>query len=952
MKPFLQRLAEEIASRFGDDPGKLCVVLPNRRAGLYLKKYLAAGLGRTAWSPQTYSVEDFITNLSGTRIIDTAGLMFEFYYVYKGIHGADAQDFDKFADWAQVLLKDFDEIDQYLADPVKIFTYLDAARALNVWNLGESPLTEHEQDYIKFYNSFLGYYEGLRERLTEKRLVYQGLAYRLAAENIATLAAKNPHGFIFFAGLNALSGAEEKIIDYFLQHEKAEVFWDADEYYIKDPIQEAGNFIREYINKWPGKEIKWLENNFRREEKKIRVYGIPGSMGQALQASKILNRISPDEKLPDKTALVLADEKLLLPVLYALPEKTGAVNVTMGYPFKYTHLYHLTSLLFKMQENAEKFALQRKTEKRSFYVKDILKILAHPYLSAFIPETGSGQETIEKISETIRMKNRVFMYPEEILRFSSGFENEFKALNTALFSAWASTAFAMDSLLRIVELIRDQITGTPSHQTVDLEYLFHLSKIIKRCRTMMEEYPFISDLKTLKNILFQVLDTSRLPFSGEPLLGLQVMGVLETRAIDFENLVVLSVNEGILPSGRMPNSFIPFDIKHEFGLPTYRHKDSVFAYHFYRMIQRAKNIYLLYETEGDKMKGGEKSRFITQLAYELQKINPSTDFKEELLGPAPPVNDRDKSIMIPKSPAIMERLMAKAASGFSPSTLNTFIKCSLQFYFQEVLGLSEAETIEETIEAKTMGTVIHQVFQKVYEPFLGKFIDPELLAAKKSETEQLLKDAFREHYLDGEIDHGKNHLIYKVSLFLINEFIKYEVEKIKESPAPSSALKIISLENQFATQLICQVAGKDLQVKFKGKVDRIDSKEDVTRVIDYKTGSVSTTELQVRSWDKFTSDPKMAKAFQLLMYAWLFRKNNLADGKKLETGNITMRRISAGFIRVKLPEDAMIDDESMGVFEDLLKQLAEKILDPEIPFVQTEDPDNCVYCPFKTVCTR
>ena len=343
MKAFLQRLAEEIASRFSDDPGQLCVVLPNRRAGLYLKKYLANELKKTSWAPQTYSVEDFITTLSGLKIIDPAGLLFEFYHVYKNINGANAQDFDVFADWAQVLLKDFEVIDQYLADPEKIFTYLDAARALAVWNLNETPLTIQEQDYLKFYRSFLGYYTGLRARLEEKNLVYQGLAYRKAAENIERLSAGHPWKFIFFAGLNALSSAEEAIIDHLVTHNKAEVFWDVDEYYINDKIQEAGEFIRNYIGKWPSDPQKWIENDFRLMEKSIRVYGIPGSMGQAQKASQLINELKSDRELPDKTALVLSDEKLLLPVLYSLPENIGPVNVTMGYPFKYTHLYHFMS---------------------------------------------------------------------------------------------------------------------------------------------------------------------------------------------------------------------------------------------------------------------------------------------------------------------------------------------------------------------------------------------------------------------------------------------------------------------------------------------------------------------------------------------------------------------------------------------------------------------------------
>lgn len=956
MKPFLQRIAEEIASRYGDDPGQLCVVLPNRRAGLYLKKYLARELNRTAWSPQTFSIEDFITSITNLQIIDPAGLLFEFYHVHKEIHGADAQDFEVFADWGQVLLQDFEEIDQYLVEPDKIFTFLSEARALSVWNLGESPLTDHEKSYLEFYHSFLDYYKRLRERLTAKKLAYQGLAYRFAAENIKELAVNFPYRKIFFAGLNALSGAEEKIISYLLHQDIAEIFWDADEYYIKDKGQEAGGFIRDYLGKWPADPVKWIENDFRLTKKEISVFGIPRSMGQALKAAQIVNMLKSEEEAPDRTALVLADEKLLLPVLYSLPEELGPVNVTMGYPFKYTHLYHLASLLFQMQENADRFAEQRKSSSKSFYVKDVLKILAHPYLLFFEPDIQSKAISIEKIGESIRLKNRVFLAPAEIMKLSGGDGSDLSLLLKTLFSPWDNPLQALDATLAILVLIRDRMMENslkkPGDRQVDLEYLFHFSKIIKRCRTMMETYPFIQNLKTLHKILFQLLDSFRLPFTGEPLQGLQVMGVLETRAIDFENLVVLSVNEGILPAGRSPNSFIPFDIKIEFGLPTYQQKDSVFAYHFYRMIQRARRIFLLYDTEGDQMKGGEKSRFITQLGYELKKYNPDTIFEERLLGPRSPSTGEDKSIKMIKTPAIMARLMEKAHKGFSPSSLNLYIRCPLQFYFQEMLGLSEAETVEETIEAKTMGTVIHSVFHQVYQPFTGKFIDPDSLLASINETEKYLRESFRKEYQDGDLEHGKNHLIFKASMFLVSQFIKQEAEYIQSRDNPSSSLKILDLERNYYSQVSCMVSGNEIPIIVKGKTDRVDMLDGVIRIIDYKTGSVNAAELNLKSWDKLTTDPKMAKAFQLLVYAWLFYRNQEKPYQEIETGNITLRKISQGFMKVKLPDEKRIGEESMEIFEEMLKDLMEKIMDPEIPFTQTEDAENCTYCPFTSICTR
>lgn len=548
------------------------------------------------------------------------------------------------------------------------------------------------------------------------------------------------------------------------------------------------------------------------------------------------------------------------------------------------------------------------------------------------------------------------MLPAELLRFSDTVENPYHEFSLRIFKIWENPGSGLDEVLAILSMIRDRMIALNQEVTstyaADLEHLYHFSRIIKRCRTMMETYPFITTLKSLHKILFGLLDLTKLPFSGEPLRGLQIMGVLETRAIDFENLVVLSVNEGILPSGKHQNSFIPFDIKIEFGLPTYQHKDEVFAYHFYHMLQRAKTIHLLYDTEGDQMKGGEKSRYVAQIAYELPKLNPGTEYIEELLRPFPPDKNQAGEIIIKKSEAILARLREKSENGFSPTALNVFIRCPLKFYYQEIMRLSEAETIEETIEAKTMGTAVHQVFEEVFNEYTGRFADPGSLTAKLAKTEQLLLEAFSQHYKDGDLDFGKNHLVFKASLFLVNQFIRHEAELLKNSGNPTGALKIIALESNFGHQVQCEVEGNPMNVKIKGKTDRIDEWEGIIRIIDYKTGNVSASELNLKSWDKLITDPKMSKAFQLLLYAWLYYRNHSGHSGKIESGNFTLRKISAGFMKVKLPGNAEIDDETMNIFEENLKALLEQILNPLVPFTQTADPENCTYCPFTAICTR
>lgn len=951
MKPFLQLVAEEIASRFGDDPGKVCVVLPNRRAGLYLKKYLAGELNKTFWAPATVSVEDFIIELSGMRIIDPAALLFEFYAVYRDVQGDKAQGFDEFSEWAPVLLQDFDEIDQYLADPEKIFHYIDAARALSVWNLNETPLTAHEQSYIEFYRSFLQYYQQLRQRLSEKKLAYQGLAYRIAAENITAVADSLKWEKILIAGLNALSEAEIKIIDFLVHSGQAELFWDADKYYAASEYQEAGTFIRQHLARWPKDRQNWVGDDLLAMEKKIRIIGVPGNTGQARKAGQVTREFTTGEEQPDMTAIVLADEKLLLPVLYALPDDIGPVNVTMGYPFRLTQLRQLVNQFFQLHENSDRFSSQGKNPARVIYVNDILDILSHPYLLLFEDDNVEERNTFEGIRQKLKSKNRVLLRPAEIILSAKDLEEDGRRIVESLFSTWQNPSEGIQKLLSVIELIRDRIIGEnkvkKTNNELDLEYLFHLSGLIRRVRLMLETYPFVTTARTLKRITMQLLDSSHLPFTGEPLRGLQVMGVLETRAVDFENLVVLSVNEGVLPSGKQPNSFIPFDIKSAFGLPTFQHKDAVFAYHFYRMLQRARNIYLLYDTEGDQMKGGEKSRFIMQMLYEYRKFNPGAIIEEELQLPSPPQAGQLKQVAVAKSPVIMERLMAKTVTGFSPTALNSYVRCPMQFYFQEVLGLSEAEGVEETIEARTMGTVIHQVLHKIFEPFTGKPVDAGALAERTKELEKLIDEAFSENYQEGDLEHGKNHLIYKVSLFLVNQLIRQEISRLD-----TGNLSILALEKQLEHTVGCRSGLKTVNVKVKGLADRIDRFDGTVRIIDYKTGTVQQAELNLKSWDRLITDPKMSKALQLLIYGWLYFKNKDEGQSGLQAGNISLRKISNGFMNVRLPDAMSIGEESMAVFEGYLIGLLEEILDPEIVFNLTDDEQICQHCAFRSICTR
>ncbi len=952
MDAFLDKIALDIKNRFDRNTGDICIVLPNRRASLFLKKYLAKQFQRTIWAPETFSVEDFIISLSGKTLADPLTQLFELYSVHLEQSGDKAQDFDSFANWAQVLLSDFNEIDLYLADAKQVFSYLNEAKALQFWNLDEKPLTDFEKNYLGFYQSLYKYYEGLKSRLLSKHLVYQGLAYRLIAEDLEGLRSNLPWKKIIFAGLNALSTAEEKIIQFLVDNDLAEIIWDADPYYVDDPAQEAGNFIRRYMPRWSTGKPRFLEENFL-QNKQITITGVARNTGQARLAGQLISELLEKGTGLEDTAVVLADEKLLLPLLNSLPPDTGDINITMGFPISLTPLYRLIKAIFQLQENAEKLRPPADGKETVFYARDIIGVLMHPYISIIQKDAKEiSQNNLNLVLGQIRNSNKIFYTIKDIYDLLKSQDGEIKALPELLFSRWQGPSDAIDKTLGIIELLRKGIAASDEGQKdmsarIEMEYLFHFNKIFMRGRTLLAGNNAISSLRSLRRVLVQILDSSTIPFFGEPLKGLQIMGVLETRALDFKNIILLSANEGILPSGRSANTFIPFDVKKNFLLPTHNEKDAVFAYHFYRLLQRAENIHLVFDTEGDQLGGGEKSRFITQLAHELPKYNPRISLNEEILR-IPPLTGQDPyTIEIEKSPELMERLAEKAAKGFSPTALNTYINCSLQFYFKELAGLSELEEIEETIEANTLGSVIHEVLKELYDPLKGKILIQDDIKGMKNKYKDFLQASFTKNYKDGDIEHGKNYLLYRVASLLILQFLESEENILKDK---SQELQIVDLEKSVNT--IFQLPdSKTGEIRLKGFIDRIDRLNGELRIIDYKTGMVNPGEVHVKEWENIIAGPKHSKALQLLMYAFLLQKDLKTD-EAIQTGNISLRNISRGFIKVEIPEKAAVNQASLAQFGDQISILLKHIFDKEIPFSQTEDEKNCQYCPYKPICNR
>ena len=894
---FLEKLTDKIYNCYGENISNVCFVLPNRRAGLYLKKYLSQKIKHTTWSPSIFSIEDFVCHITGLSIADQTTLIFEFYNVYTNIEGKNSQSFDDFIIWAQILLKDYNDADINLVDTEKLFQYLHEAKKLGEWNLENTSHTEHEKEYLKFYKSLGKYYKSLTEILLKKKTGYQGLIHKRTIGQLKSFIDSTNFIKIVFAGFNALTTSEEEIISIFLKSGKAEIYWDADNYYVNDKVQEAGDFLRKYYFQWKLKKFDWLENHFLDDEKKITITGVPMHIGQTVFAGQLLSAMTENIANSENTALVLADESLLIPMLYSIPENVKDINITMGYPLSHSTVHSLLLNIFILQENSRKYTVNNNF---SFYQKDLLNIFDHPYFHLI-----TQQKEFEELwifTEDLKKSNRLFYSFKDLAvkiknkEIASLFEDSYE--NPSLF---------LNSLTSIISLIRDLLLNkkktTSNNSEIDVEYLFNYAVIISRIKDLLSENNFIKDIKSLKKIFTGLTETASMPFYGEPLKGLQIMGMLETRCLDFENIILLSANENILPAGKFQNTFIPFDIRNEMGLNTYRQKESIFAYHFYHLIQRAKNIHILYNTQIGDFGSGEKSRFITQIEKELPKYNSKISIQSNILvTDATPANI-NREINISKTSEIINELESIAKSGFSPSALNVYISCPLKFYFQYIEKVEEAEITAETIDAATLGSVVHFALHELYKETKGKIINTSDIQKMTEKVDKVIIAGFREYYPDGNISSGKNLLIAKVATRFVRNFLKHETDFIKNSSEQKKLITILRLEEFCDTNMELRTpANKTFSVKLKGFIDRIDLFDETLRIIDYKTGIVKTEELKFESWEQLITEPVLAKSLQLLIYSYLFSKKYYSEN--VRTGIITFRNLSKGFMPVSCPDSS------------------------------------------------
>lgn len=910
---YLSKLASHIIENY-DSIDEVIIVLPNKRAKVFLLEEFRQKIQKNSFAPQIISIEDFIQDIAGIRSVDSIELLFEFYNNYLSVTDKSLQQpFDQFSNWGKTLLQDFNEIDRYLLDTLHVFSYLKDIEAIKRWDLEPKDTTKLIDNYLLFWENIPLYYDSLYKHLLNKGIGYQGLIYREAVENIHHYSNTLQNETFIFAGFNALNQAEERIFQHLLFLDKAHVFWDVEETFLNDPYHEAGLFARKIKKSWPyykSNTYEWLFNEFT-QPKDIHILGTPKTIGQAKLVGTIVNSLSENDSL-NKVAIVLGEENLLIPVLHSLPDTISSLNITMGYSGKNNPVQVIVSKLFKMHQNAFK----RSQSSYVFYYKDVLEILQNPLVEPFI--------NADQLIQLINQNNFTFISHHKLMEMNV-FKNSFFIL---LFQKWnKSPVENLDILLNILQEIKSFLSVDTKENQLTNSFIYALYKVVNKLRSYCEQFNHVHSIEVLFMLYKQVVDLAEVSFEGEPLEGLQIMGVLESRVLDFDTVIITSMNEGVFPAGKSQNSFIPFDVKNELGLPTYKEKDAIYTYHFYHLLKRAKTVYLLYNTESEGIDAGEKSRFITQLEVEKQ---PNHTISHQLFNAVLP-EKVTVPIVVSKSDFLMERLHEMAINGFSPSTLTTYVRNPIQFYFQRVLRISESEEVEENIAANTLGTIIHASLEELYRPYLNCLLSVASIESMLKIANDEVSKQFKKVYKEGEITKGKNLLAFEVAKRNVINFLLLEKKLLQND----DSVTVLYLEKNF--ERILEDKRLPFPVKIKGNVDRIELRNNILRIIDYKTGKVEQSSLTIKDWEGITADSKYDKIIQLLCYVFMVQSE--FPNSVIETGIISFKNLKAGFMPFLIKEgrDVIADQINDSIIEDFKTQLIElinEILNKEIPFTE------------------
>ncbi|MEI6523243.1 MAG: PD-(D/E)XK nuclease family protein [Bacteroidota bacterium] len=952
MIPFLKSVANKLLDKHPKDFHKIVLIFPTRRAKIFFLEHLSSVLMPPFLIPKIFSIDDFIENLSELKIIKQEDLILELFLSSKKIEVIKDLSFDEFLGISNTLLSDFNQLDLQLSEYKTFFSALSDTKAIEIWNPNGNPPSEYQIKYLNFWKALPLLHKTFVSNLLNQNKAYQGLAYRNLAENIHN---KNTNALdhIWICGLNALWPSEKKIVDFYLKNGKAKFIWDIDKYYLQDN-QESGKFLRQHKNSiTQTKEFEYVNDDWEKIEKKIKIIGAAQNTLQAKIAGNIItelvekNKNEIDETNFDlkNTAIVLADENLLIPVLNSLPKDLSKVNVTMGYPIELTQCRQLIDLylkVFQFDENHSK-------SNQIYYYTDLNKIFHHPLINIILYKQNIFFPK-NRLKESNYIPEKFFDTKKSLLFFGAN-EDDLNRLENLILPSKISDSFELcDFVLNLINHLLEVSENKINLSSIEKEALLLFENIFIETKSILQKFKEagieISN-KFFRHFFKTLCRNKKIDFVGEPLQGLQIMGLLETRTLDFKNIVLLSCNEGLIPPSGFFQSFVPVDVRNNFNWQSQDDKESIYAYHFYRLLQRAENIFLIYNTETDEMGSGEPSRYITQLRIELSKQLKNVVISNELIYPTiKKQNILNEENGIEKSPEIIEQLKKKLLTrGVSATVLNHYRNCPLRFYYLYVASLKETEEPEDSLNASDLGTLIHLVFEKIYSPFIGKNITEKDIPNEISLNAILVEsfnELFNENISTKNPNTGTNLLLIRYAFTQIKSFLKEEAKRLKIHN--NEFIVGVELKKEIEKEFA------NTKINFLGKADRISKSENILSIFDYKTGSVNSAELNLNEFGIELREKKSDKAFQLLFYNWLFY--GYENTNQANAAIINLRNHQSSYLPLKLNDGTTYDFSINSKTEEWISLLLTEMLNENISFYKTEHEKNCEFCSFKKMCNR
>jgi CRISPR/Cas system-associated exonuclease Cas4 (RecB family) len=920
MTPFLQTIAQQIIEKHSHELSELIIVVPGKRAGLFLRRYLARELGRSFLAPSILTLPDFVSRLMGKSTTAKLDLLLLLYNVYKQRMGANAESFDAFSKWGSTALSDFGDIEQALASGSSLFKDLRDIKEIENWSFNQNPLTETQNTYLEFWNQLGTIYSDFRDtQLTKEKYSY-ALLCNLAAKGTPAQMLDTHVPMVWFVGLSNLSKAESTIIRKLKDAGKATIRWDADHYYFDNPDHEAGDFLRRHSEK----SDLIIGHDFTATPKDINIYTTTTPYSQALLIRDIIARF-PDDDF-EKTAIVVADSSLLIPLVKNLPQINAKINIALGYPLKQTSVMKLLkSLLFLHMPAPGK-------EKRGLYYKALLRVIEQQSLFHYIAND------IKKIRTDIAKEKRIYIKADQFEEFV----NRYPSLSKIkfLFSEENRTPirWIQNVLLLIDELL---IQDSAEQDEFETEALLRAQELLSEVAVIFAEGHHLEEMKSLQTIIQQLLAGESITFTGEPLEGLQILNMVETRAIDFEHIIVIGANEDMFPGNLSDQSLIPFDVRKLFELPVVKDKEATYAYTLYRLLQRASKIDFLHSSITSDFKGTEQSRYITQLELELPSKSSFATFKKINSSLSNQLEDA-LEVSIPNDDFSKERIKTLWANGISPSAINKYIQCPLDFYYRYILGLGEEEEIEENISASIFGSVVHDVLEGFFENYIDSFPTKEELQQFKERLDDELEKAFSRHYGLGDIHYGENYLQFSVAKKMLEKIIEFEHAEIDRLARENKKTRILEIEATLQATIPHKKYNVPFEMRIKGKADRIDEEAGLIRIIDYKTGKVDPKDVKLSDKTENIFDVRKSKLIQLLFYAYMRAQSGTAP-ENISVALFSLKNFKSGWITLETSDGDALSQKILDDFEHQLALQALAMFELDV-FEHNEDSRYCEYC--------